>query len=92
MSVLRDRIVAQPAAGGPGQHPVGTGATPMTMPMAEVAYTGATALYGTLHPLVTADGAVIPARCGCTSRRVPRWAMTRSTRPRKPSPAIRRWA
>jgi len=62
MSVLRDRIVAQPGAGGPDHHPVGTGATPMTMPMAEITYTGAAALYGTLHPLVTADGAIIPAR------------------------------
>jgi len=62
MSVLRDRIIAQPGAGGPDHHPVGTGATPMSMPMAEITYTGADALYGTLHPLVTADGAVVPAR------------------------------
>lgn len=64
MSVLRDRIVAygaidqSPAA----FHPAATSATPMVMPMAEIVYSGDTALYGTLHPLVTADGAVIPAR------------------------------
>ncbi len=64
MSVLRDRIVAygaidqSPAA----FHPAGTPDTPMVMPMSEITYSGDTALYGTLHPLVTADGATIPAR------------------------------
>ncbi len=64
MSVLRDRIVAygaidqSPAA----FHPAGTAATAMVMPMSEVTYAGDRALYGTLHPLVTADGATIPAR------------------------------
>jgi len=63
MSVLRNRIIGHAGVGrGPGPHPAGTTATPMVMPMAHVTY-GAdeVALYGTLHPLVTADGAVIPA-------------------------------
>lgn len=64
MSVLRSRIVnhAGEGAGSPTSHPYGTAATPMTMPLAHVDYgSDETALYGTLHPLVTADGAVIPA-------------------------------
>jgi hypothetical protein len=43
-------------------HPWGTAATPMVMPLALVTYDGEQALYGTMTPLVTADGAVIPAR------------------------------
>ena len=64
MSVLRTRIVTH---GGQGRqdgqyHPYGTAATPMVMPLAAVTYAGDDqALYGTLHPLITADGAVIPA-------------------------------
>ncbi len=49
-----------------GYHPVGTGATPMVMPMSEITYDGDLATYGTLHPLVTADGAVIPSRSPAT--------------------------
>jgi hypothetical protein len=64
VSVLRDRIVGRGATDNDdaAAHPYGTAATPMTMPLAHVQY-GAdeVALYGTLHPLVTADGAVIPA-------------------------------
>jgi hypothetical protein len=62
MSVLHDRIARQGAVAE--GHPVGTGATPMVMPMTEHAYDPATEtlLYGSIHPLVTADGATIPAR------------------------------
>ncbi len=60
MSVLRDRIMGQGQAAS--LHPHGTGATPMVMPMSEHQYAGEQALYGMVHPLVTADGAVIPAR------------------------------
>jgi len=63
MSILRTRIVTHAgigrAAGQGGNHPAGTPATPMVMPLAVVTYDGYKALYGTLHPLVTADGAVI---------------------------------
>ena len=64
MSILRDRIIAYgPYDQSPAAfHPAGTAATPMIMPMSEIRYEGNTAFYGTLHPLVTADGAVIPAR------------------------------
>lgn len=60
MSVLHRRIMLQGRA--PGGRPYGTGSTPMVMPLA-VVYHGEdeSALYGTLHPLYTADGAVIPA-------------------------------
>lgn len=65
MSVLRNRIVAhggQGAMAAGTAHPYGTGATPMTMPLAHIEYgSDEVALYGTLHPLITADGAVIPA-------------------------------
>jgi hypothetical protein len=64
MSVLRDRIIAHGGEGGAqvAHHPYGTSATPMTMPLAHVTYgDDEMALYGTLHPLITADGAVIPA-------------------------------
>lgn len=63
MSVLRNRIVGHAGVGlgQPAGHPAGTAATPMVMPMAHVQYDGDMALYGTLHPLVTADGATIPA-------------------------------
>jgi len=64
VSVLRDRIVSQNYNGtGMGDmHPVGTGATPMVMPMMNITYRGEDALYATLHPLVTADGATVPGR------------------------------
>lgn len=60
MSVLQQRILTGNQIAH--YHPHGTGATPMMMPLAVVHYDGEQALYGTLHPLVTADGAVIPAR------------------------------
>lgn len=61
MSILSDRIHREDFAATPAYHPAGTAGTPMAAPMAEIAYTGDTVLYGTLHPLVTADGAVVPA-------------------------------
>lgn len=65
MSVLRTRIITHAGmgvdAGQYGSHPAGTAATPMVMPLAHISYDGYTALYGTLHPLVSADGAVIAA-------------------------------
>jgi hypothetical protein len=64
MSVLHSRIMAHDAGAGPGagNHPYGTAETPMVMPLATVDYAGEQAVYGTAHPLVTADGAVIAAR------------------------------
>ena len=62
MSVLHRRIMAHDAGQSPGAstHPYGTTATPMTMPLAIVHYgTDEQAVYGTVQPLVTADGAVI---------------------------------
>jgi len=56
--------MAHDAGAGPGaaQHPYGTEQTPMVMPLAIVDYANEQAVYGTAHPLVTADGAVIAAR------------------------------
>lgn len=68
MSVLRDRITAQPGLGGPQMHPYGTSDTPMVMPMSEISYEGEHVLYGTVHPLITADGAVIAARTEAMER------------------------
>lgn len=66
MSVLHDRIRTQ--GGNPDRHPVGTGATPMVMPMDAISHevVGAdhVVYYEQLTPLITADGAVIPARSG----------------------------
>lgn len=63
MSVLRDRIVTQAGTGDPaGQFAALAPGTQILMPVSEHTYTGDAGLYGTLHPLVTADGATIPAR------------------------------
>lgn len=62
MSVLHRRIMAHDGGQSPGAavHPYGTPSTPMTMPLAFVHYgTDEQAVYGTVHPLVAADGAVI---------------------------------
>lgn len=61
MSVLRDRIIQHRGEGHPPRLAVGDlPATPHTMPVAHVTYgSDDLALYGTLHPLVSADGAVI---------------------------------
>lgn len=61
MSRWHDRIASQQYNATPDYHPVGTGATPMLVPSFLVRYAGNDVLYGTLHPLVTADGAVVPA-------------------------------
>ena len=49
-----------------GTHPVGTAETPMLNPLALVTYANSTVLYGTALPLITADGAVIPASADVT--------------------------
>ena len=60
MSALGRRLRRGPVmASG---HPWGTVATPMVMPLAAVTYDGEQALYQTLHPLITADGSVVPGR------------------------------
>lgn len=61
MSVLHDRIAREDYLATPDHHPHGTAATAMTMPMSVIHYAGDTVLYGTAEPLVTADGAVVPA-------------------------------
>jgi len=64
VSVLRDRIIRHDGGmqDGPQYHPHGTAATPQYMPLMTVDYANEQAVYGTVHPLVTADGAVIAAR------------------------------
>jgi len=66
MSVLRSRITSQDYLTTPAMHPWGTAGTPMTMPMSMHLYDGDTVLYGTAHPLVTADGGVVPAAADVT--------------------------
>lgn len=54
MSVLHSRIRSH---GAPAtMHPVGTGQTPMVMPLASVTYDGADITHDTLHPVWAADG------------------------------------
>ncbi len=62
MSVLHARITSQQYNYAGALHPATTPATPLVMPSHEIVYTGDGALYGTVHPLVTADGGVIAAR------------------------------
>ena len=62
MSDLQSRIHTQQYAAGAGLHPATTPGTPLVMPASEISYSGDTVLYGTLHPLVSADGAVIAGR------------------------------
>lgn len=63
MSILRDRIRSQGAI--LGHHPYGTGATPMMMPLAQIRYEAESGIYyEALQPIITADGAVIPAASG----------------------------
>lgn len=66
MSILQRRIHGEDYLATPGYHPVGTAETLHTMPMAAVTYDNGTVLYGTLHPLVTADGATVPAAAEVT--------------------------
>lgn len=61
MSVLHSRITAEDYLSEPSYHPAAPPGTPMVMPVGLVRYDGDRLLYGTAHPLVTADGAVVPA-------------------------------
>jgi len=64
MSRLRRRIAGQAAAArtaAAGYHPHGTADTPMMMPMTRVLFYGGGALVEQMVPLVTANGAMIPA-------------------------------
>jgi hypothetical protein len=64
MSRLRSRIAAQPAAAraaAADYHPWGTGDTPMVMPMVLVYFGGGGAWVQQMMPLVTANGAPVPA-------------------------------
>lgn len=61
MSVLHHRIINEHYMTEPAYHPIGTKETPMATHAHAITYQGDTVLYGTLHPLVTADGAVVPA-------------------------------
>lgn len=64
MSRLRHRIAHQ-AAGHAGAmasyHPHGTADTPMTMPMVHVAFGPGGAAVQQMVPLITANGAPVPA-------------------------------
>jgi len=66
VSILRRRIVGEDYLAMAGTHPVGTAATPMLNPLAVVTYANNMVLYGTAHPLITADGAVVPASADVT--------------------------
>jgi hypothetical protein len=60
MSRMRDRLAAGPAPMG-DYHPYGTGATPMTMPLALVRVHQEGMSYQAMQPIWTADGAAVPA-------------------------------
>lgn len=66
MSILRSRIANEQYLAQPGYHPAGTADTPMVNHLATVTYAANEVLYGTLHPLVTADGATVPASAEVT--------------------------
>ncbi len=66
MSVLHSRIVDEQYMDQPAYHPAGTADTPMTVPASTVTYASDRVSYGTVHPLVTADGGVIPATADVT--------------------------
>lgn len=59
MSVLHRRMSTPTEQAG--YHPYGTGATPMTMPLARVMIHEAGMTYETLQPIYTTDGAAVPA-------------------------------
>lgn len=64
MSKLRTRIAAQPGAGRAAaaeHHPYGTADTPMVMPLVLVKFGGDYAAVEQMVPLITANGAAIPA-------------------------------
>jgi hypothetical protein len=62
VSVLRDRVVAQPHGSSPEySHPHGTSATPMEMPLALVEYDEAGTRYHDLHSMpATGDVNAVP--------------------------------
>lgn len=69
MSVWHSRIVDEAYMDQPSYHPSVHDAapvTPMTMPVAVVSYVANEVLYGSVQPLVTADGAVVPAYADVT--------------------------
>jgi hypothetical protein len=66
VSILRSRIVGEDYLKMAGTHPAGTPDTPMVNHLATVTYAANQVLYGTLHPLVTADGATVPASADVT--------------------------
>ena len=70
MSALRARIMGVQSNHGQamaGQHPAGTSATPMVMPLHQLTYTPnegypwGTAVYEDIVPMWAADGALIPS-------------------------------
>lgn len=64
MSRLRRRIATQATAGAAahsGYHPYGTPDTPMRMPMVHVVFGPGGVAVAQLVPLITANGAPIPA-------------------------------
>lgn len=63
MSRLHARLTRQqPAAAAAGDlHPAGTADTPMVMPMARVYFGGGGAWVEQMMPMITANGAMIPA-------------------------------
>ena len=61
MSILHSRIVGENYLATPGYHPATVPATPQFMPQSAITYADGQVLYGTLHPLVTTDGATVPA-------------------------------
>jgi hypothetical protein len=65
VSVLHSRIVNEDYLDTPAHHP-DPGGEIMTMPVQLVTYAGDRVLYGTVHPLVTADGATVPAYADVT--------------------------
>jgi hypothetical protein len=60
MSILHSRIATEQYNAMPGYHPAGTPETVMVMPTHSVTYRTNTVLYGTIEPVVTADGATVP--------------------------------
>jgi hypothetical protein len=66
VSVLHSRIVGEHYMTTPDYHPYGTAATELVMPMSHVTYRDNAVLYGTVHPLVTTDGATVPAYADVT--------------------------
>lgn len=66
MSILHDRIATEQYNTMPDYHPAGTPETVMVMPQSHYGYRTNTVLYGTVQPVVTADGATVPAYADVT--------------------------